>query len=324
MPPNRVHLIAHARPPRDDLRKLAFASASEYLHFVRAHIPRSLRLTARSRFFELDADEWHGGRRDDAARIRDLQEALDDPDTLALVAANGGSYLSRILPHLDFSPLARRRAPLWVLGFSELTPLVNFVARYACGRGLYWLCPNYLAWKVRPRAAALAAFTEFWRVLPEVLHGCVPGDTRHLVFGPLRGRWVAGKLRAGPVRLIGGCLAVLAAVLGGSHGQRLRPDGKWLFLEDIQEEPYRIDRHLAALKFAGWFDRIAGVLVGDFHTLTADTQPAVLELLRFHLPPRRRLPVVTTRDFGHVWPMVPVPVNRTLKLSVRGREVFIG
>ena len=130
-------------------------------------------------------------------------------------------------------------------------------------------------------------------------------------------------MTSGMVRLIGGCLAVLAAVLAGSVGRRLRPRNKWLFIEDIQEAPYRIDRHLAALKLAGWFDRIAGVLVGDFHTQEADTQNAVLELLRFHLPPERRLPIVTTRCFGHVWPLVPVPVNQPLRLSVRRREVVL-
>jgi muramoyltetrapeptide carboxypeptidase len=321
--PERVHVIAHAGPPRNDLRKLGFASAAEYLAFIRAHTPPPLRLTATARLFEAVEDEWHGGRRDDAARIRDLQAALHDPNTRAIVAANGGAYFARILPHVDFSPLARRRAPLWVLGFSELTTLVNLVASFRCGRGLYWLCPNYAAWKVRPLSAARAAFAEFWRLLPEVLAGRRP-EAEHLALGPIAGEWVAGRLRGGPVRLIGGCLAVLVAMLAGPLGRRLRPDGRWLFLEDIKEAPYRIDRHLAALKLAGWFERIAGLVVGDFHTGEADTQPAVLELLKYHLPRQRRLPVVRTRAFGHIWPPVPVPVNRPLRLAARGRQVTIG
>ncbi len=318
---DRVHVIAHAGPLRNDLAKLGFANGVDYIEFVRAHTPGDLRITCDPRFLEVVEEESRGGRRDDAARVRDLQGALNDPRTLAIVATNGGAYFSRILPDLDFSPLARRRTPLWALGFSELTSLVNLVASYRAGRGLYWLCPNYLVWKIQPRELARAAFAEFWQCLPEILGGDTPADAQHLSFGPLRGRRVAGRPQPGPVRLIGGCLAVLAALLTGPPGTRLRPDGKWLFLEDIQEVPYRIDRHLAALRFAGWFERIAGLLIGDFHTLEADTQSAVLELLKFHVPRGSRLPIVTTRDFGHVWPMRPVPLNCPVQLSVRGADV---
>ena len=321
--PDRVHVIAHAGPLRNDLRRLGFASADEYVEFVCRHTPPPLRVTCAKQFLEVQEEEWQGGRRDDAARIRDLQDAIDDPRTLAIIATNGGAYFTRILPHVDFSPLARRRRPLWALGFSEMTTLVNLIASYPCGRGLYWLCPNYIAWKIRPRETALAAFAEFWQVLPRVLNNQLPSSVRHLYFRAVRGRLVSGQIKEGTVRLIGGCLAVLAAVLSGPLGRRLRPDGKWLFLEDIQEPAYRIDRHLAALKFAGWFDRIAGVLVGDFQTKEADMQSAVLELLKFHVPPARELPIVTSRSFGHIWPIVPVPVNQPLSLTHDGREVLL-
>ena len=322
--PDRVHVIAHAVPPRNDIARLGFASVAEYLAFIRRHTAQPLRITCAPRFFEVEEDEWHSGRRDDRARVRDLQGAINDPCTLAIVATNGGAYFSRILPQVDFTPLAHRRQPLWVLGFSEMTTLVNLVARYRCGRGLYYLCPNYVGWKVRPLTAARAAFAEFWQLLPDLLAGRTPADARHLSFGPIRGELVAGRVASGRIRLIGGCLAVLAAVVSGRIGARLRPRGHWLFLEDIQEVPYRIDRHLAALKIAGWFDRIAGVLVGDFHAQEADTQGAVIDLLSFHLPRDRRIPIVTTRCFGHVWPMVPVPVNRPLPLTLTGSAVTIG
>jgi muramoyltetrapeptide carboxypeptidase len=282
-----------------------------------------LRLTYNRRLLVADEDEWHGGRSDDALRIRDLQSALADPQTLAIVASNGGGYFSRLLPHLDFTVLAKRRSPLWALGFSEMTTLVNHVASYPCGRGLYWLCPNWLAYRIHPAARARTALAEFSRVLPQVLAGGKPADVRHLDFGPIRGQCVRGKARSGTVRLIGGCLAVLASAIAGPLGRRLRPDGQWLILEDIKETPYRLDRFLAALKLAGWFERVAGVLLGDFRMMHADTQPAVVELLKYHLPARRNVPVVTTQSFGHVWPMVPVLLNRPVRMEVRGRAVRI-
>jgi muramoyltetrapeptide carboxypeptidase len=266
---------------------------------------------------------WHGGRADDAERVKDLQGALADRRTVAIVAASGGGYLTRILPHLKFDVLARRTTPLWALGFSEMSTFVNYIASFRCGRGLYWLCPNFLGWRLNPQEVARAALAEFWRVLPEIFAGRVPVDTQHLLFGPLVGQVVSGKARSGPVRLVGGCLAVLAAI-AGPLAKRIRPDGRWLLIEDIKEAPYRVDRHLAAFKLAGWFEKIAGVIVGDFHMMNEDTQPAVVELLKYHLPARRSVPIITTRSFGHVWPMVPVLLNRPLAMTVRGGSVTIG
>lgn len=319
---NRIHLLAHANPLGPDAARFGM-NLDQYFAFARRNLPKPLRITYNTKIMQAVEQERHGGRNDDAARIRDIQNALDDPRTLALVAVSGGAYFTRILPHLAFSGLARRRDPLWALGFSEMTTLVNLVASYRCGRGLYWLGPNFLGSQIRPVAKAVDALAEFWRTLPDVLANKTPGAAHHLAFGPIRGQLVAGQVRTGRVRLTGGCLAVLAAAITGPLGRRLRPDGKWLLLEDVKETPYRIDRHLAALKLAGWFERIAGLLIGDFRMLREDTQPAVLELLPYHLPSGHRVPVVTTRSFGHVWPLVPVLLNRPVRMDVRGRAVTV-
>ncbi|MBW7906683.1 MAG: LD-carboxypeptidase [Phycisphaerae bacterium] len=338
--PRRVHLLSAANPLGPDLARFGFESLDAYLAFIRAHLPGTLRLTASKAVLSAVEDVERGGRRDDARRIRDLQGALDDPGTLAIVASNGGAYFSRILPHVDFSALARRRTPLTVFGFSELTGLVNVVASYPAGRGVYWLCPNYLGWTIRPAARARAAFGEFWRRLPEFIEqagGPAPASLRgrassrqagspgapELEFdGRVRGRVAAGRVRSGPVRLVGGCISVLVALLTGPLAQRIRPERRWLAIEDVREVVYRLDRHLASLKHAGWFERLAGVLIGDFHTAAQpDQSAALLELLRFHAP--RRLPIVVTRSFGHVWPMTPLVLNRRLWLETRSAEVEI-
>jgi muramoyltetrapeptide carboxypeptidase len=322
-PPNRVHLIAHAGAPRKDIARFGFADADAYFAFIRQHLPAPLRLTFLRRCFEVEENEPRGGRHDDAARVRDLQNALDDPRTMAIVSASGGAYFTRILPHLDFSVLAGRATPLWALGFSEMTTLVNLVASYRGGRGLYWLCPNYLAWRVRPAERARVAFAEFWRGLPTVLGLPSPAQSSRSEGDSIWGELACGTARSGCVRLIGGCLSVLAAALTGPPMRRLRSHGRWLLIEDINETPCRIDRHLAALKIAGWFDRVAGVLVGDFHTQQVDQIWSVVEILKLHLPRERRLPIVTTHSVGHVRPMTPVELNRPLEMTVRGRDVTI-
>lgn len=324
MTPNRIHLIAHANPAAKDVKRFGFADTSVYFRFIREHLPAPLKLTYSRKLFGATEDQQRGGRRDDAARVRDLQGALDDPNTLAIVAVSGGAYFSRLLPHVDFSPLARRRAPLWALGFSEMTSLVNIVASYRAGRGLYWLCPNYLAWRIKPRSHAQAAFAEFWRTLPLIFENRPPDDTEHLTFGPITGRLARGSATSGPIRIVGGCLSVLAAILQGETGRRIKPDGRWLALEDVGEPPYRIDRYLATLKLAGWFDHIEGILLGDFHEKKDSQVKAVLELLKFHLPRDRNTPIVVSDSFGHTWPIAPLPINRRVKLTVRGRRVSIG
>lgn len=359
-PVPRVHLLAHANPLGKDLARFGLTGLDAYIELIRASLPRHWRLTFDRRILEAREDEQRGGRRDDRLRIADLQGALDDPATCAIVALSGGGWFGRILPHVDFSPLARRRRPLWALGFSELTGLVNLVASFRCGRGVYWLCPNYLAWKIRPAAAAREAFASFWHVLagwiedsqwprpPGLAHRSPPGgewglrrgagtgravshrhagadtlDLGTIATAPIRGRLASGQARSGPIRVLGGCLSVLAAFLPGPLARRLRPHGAWLAIEDIHEAPYRIDRHLSALKFAGWFEHLAGVLVGDFHTADEpDQRRAVREILRFHLPDTR-VPVVVTDGFGHRWPMTPLRINRTLTMTVHDGAVKI-
>lgn len=350
--PDRIHLLAHANPLARDITRFGFGELREYTEFITRQVPRGYRVTFSQRVFEAEEDVPRGGRRDDAERIRDLQHALDDPRTAAIVALAGGAYFGRILPHLKFDALKRRRAPLWVMGFSEMTTLVNIVASFPCGRGLYWLCPNYLAWKIDPPEAARAAFAEFWTMLPAVMgNGNARGDSvglsqpaatrgraaaadrsatapptgaarfRHLraVDAPIRGELVAGKITGRRARIIGGCLSVLTATLPGLRG--VRPAGAWLAIEDLKEEPYRIDRYLATLKLAGWFEKLAGVIVGDFHTASEDLQATVVEYLRFHLAKGSETPIVVTRDVGHVWPMSPLPINSAIRVFPEGRRV---
>lgn len=351
--PTRVHLISPANPVGKDVEQFGFGGIDAYVAAIRAALPAPYRLTFDPRLMHAVEDQNFGGRRDDALRIRDLQTAIDDPQTRAIVASSGGAYLSRILPHVDFSALARRRAPLWLFGFSELTNLVNVFGSYRCGRGVYWLCPNYLAWRVRSRVQARAAFAEFWGTLPQFWERDEPGPRRHdrgsaaghvpgavpfrergkggvqhareelaaLVHEPITLRVERGRPRSAVVRVLGGCLSVLTAMLAGPLAKRLDPRGRWLLIEDINEQPYRIDRHLAALKLAGWFGRLAGVIVADFHTRGENQSAAALELLPYHLPAGRPapLPVLATTEVGHVWPMKPMPINQPLRLVVRGR-----
>jgi muramoyltetrapeptide carboxypeptidase len=316
---NRIHLISPANPLGPDAQRFGF-DVNEFLAFAETHTPEGYRVTYTDKLMHIEEDSQGVGRSDDAARIRDLEGALKDERTLAIVATNGGAYLSRILSRIDYGPLTKRKSPVWLFGFSELSGLVNRVAAARAGRGVYWLCPTWLGWAIRPAEAARGALAEFWRTVPAVCHGERPDVHQHLDLGPITGDVARGPVKSGKIKVVGGCLAVLAASAGGALGKKIRPDGKWLVIEDIKEAPYRIDRHLAALTNAEWFEKVAGVLVGDFHLVNHDTQQAVVEQLKYHLPKGRKVPILTTRAVGHIWPMAPLVLNQSLELKVRGKR----
>ena len=314
--PNRIHLLAHANPVTLGVDRFEFPDVDAYLKCIRENLPGQYKLTYRRSILTAKEDDTRGGRRDDAARIADISAALSDPNTLALLATNGGKYFSRILPHIDFSPLTKRTQPIWVFGFSEMTNLVNIVASYRCGRGVYWFCPNFLAYRVRPPAAARQAFAEFWQNVPAYMG---QGEDNTGMWKPLDGKVLRGRPTSGSVRVLGGCLSVLAANLAGPLSKRMRPKGAWLAVEDVNEEIYRLDRLLATLKLGGWFEEISGLILGDFHFGRRDQVADVLQLLRFHVP--NELPIVQLPEVGHGWPLAPLGINQRLKLTVQGRKV---
>jgi muramoyltetrapeptide carboxypeptidase LdcA involved in peptidoglycan recycling len=326
-----IQLFAPANPVRKEIEALGYGDTRDLVRGVQNLVGPAYRVRAKPSLLEAEVDETRGGRRDDAARIRELNTLLADDDVRALVAIRGGAWLVRLLPHVDFSLLDRRRAPLAVFGFSEITPLSNLIGCHRKGYGYYYMTPGFprialARWgrlnikriagrELTGRAAerfavkwALAQlsdkFAEYWRDVCAILEGRAPRRA-------VKGRLVAGRLPArSEGTIIGGCMSLVTALTVGDFARPLKPRGKWIALEDLEEHPHRIDRQIAHLKIAGWFDRCAGVLIGDYHLGDEDQRDQVLEILRYHLPRGRSIPVVSTPDFGHTWPQAVLPIGR--------------
>ncbi|MBN1341479.1 MAG: LD-carboxypeptidase [Phycisphaerae bacterium] len=317
MKSNRVHLMAPGSPINpDDLRRLGLSGVDDLRGYIARLLGEEYRVTADARCLLAIEDDNAGGRTDDARRARDLQRALADDRVTALVALRGGAWLLRVLKRIDFDVLRRRRARLTVIGSSEVTPLVNVVAATRRGLGIHDVMPMFVLNAVRSKREAIRGFEDYWSDVGRMISG--QASRRLLV-----GRLLSGRLpRRSEARVVGGNLTLVAAMMGGAHARAARPRGRWLALEDVREKPERIDRMLAQLGAAGMFDRVEGVLLGDFHRGHEDLQDAVLELLRFHLP-SSRIPVVGRCNFGHLWPAAPLPLNRRLLLRCREDEVTI-
>ena len=316
-----IYLAAPASPCRRMLEALGCGGTAELRALVQGAVGADYRVEGEARFIEADEQDRDAGRSDDADRAAALQQQLADEQTVALVTLRGGAWLTRVLPRIDFSVLRRRRRRLALFGFSELTTLLNIAAEYPQAFCVHDLGPGFIRAGLRDAGRLTdeevdrrfrEEFAAFFRDVRDILEG--RGSCRRVT-----GTLVAGVLeRPCEARFIGGNLAVFTTLLGTPYQRAVDPAGRWLVLEDINESPERIDRRLAHLKLAGFFERCAGLLIGDFHDQEGDCAAAVEHLLLYHLPPGRNLPVLRTRDVGHIWPLAPLPLNVPIRLETDG------
>ena len=179
----------------------------------------------------------------DLTRARTLMELWADPEVKAVMAARGGYGCLRLLDLIDYDEMAR--TPKMMIGFSDITALL-LALHQRCG----------LASVHGPVVTSLGgADDETLEHFARLISGrsCFPRE-----LDP-DGVIVPGLAR-GP--LIGGNLTLLIDLLATPF----RPDfnGALLFIEDVGEVPYRLDRKLATLRLAGVLDEVAGLLIGDF------------------------------------------------------------
>jgi len=332
---DRVHLIAPAGVCGPFLTKLECDTPEALVAMVQRAIGPTFTVTADVELLAAMEDESRGGRTDDTGRAADIQAVLADDEVVALLAIRGGAWLTRILPHIDFSVLGARRRRVAVWGFSELTTLVNIVGHHPNGLGVYDMGPAFLAYGLRHYAqmarlegtpladddAAWARerlrpeFDAFHRNLGAMLHG--DGEAVEISARIERGAVPSGCSTAS---FVGGNLTVLSTLVGTPFEPAIDPDGKWLLLEDYNDKPERLDRFLSHLSLAGYFRRSAGVLLGDFHFGERDLLPTILAILDYHLPAGRSLPVLSTRQIGHTWPMTPLPVHTPAEVIVTDED----
>ena len=183
-------------------------------------------------------------------RIEDLHAMFADPEVRGIICVRGGYGTPQLLDGIDYELI--RKNPKMLLGYSDITGLhlaIHQKTGLVCFHGPTGLSP----------------FTEFsqnWfqRAIDNKPMGVVGNPTERNAFRPSHPlRTVKGGKARG--RLIGGNLSLVACLMGTPHEPDVR--GKIFFLEDIGEEPYRMDRMLQQLVLAGKFDQCAGVIIGE-------------------------------------------------------------
>jgi muramoyltetrapeptide carboxypeptidase len=231
----------------------------------------------------------------DEDRAADLVQAWCDPATRAVVCARGGSGAARIVDLLDWEAM-RAAGPRVLVGFSDVTVLHAAVANRLG-----------LATLFGPMAAS------------DVFAGEVPDSSsvdrlRATLFEPQTTRVLAdGGLRCevpGRVRgvLVGGTLALLANTVGTPEHRPAR--GGLAVLEDVAEPSYRIDSMLTQLLRTGWFDGVAGIVLGSWVGCGPDARDTVVERLA-----PLGVPLVSGLPFGHSVPQLTVPLGVEAELD---------
>ena len=187
---------------------------------------------------------------DDARRLDEWREAVADPDARAIFCARGGYGAMRLLPAIDPAPLLER--PKLLVGFSDVTALHAVLNR----AGLATVHGPVVTQLGRAPEDAVAH-------LEALLSGSAPRAGAWGVPAPGAGLVASRTIRPGRASgpLLGGTLALLAHLQGTPFAPRL--DGAILFVEDVGEQPYRIDRYLTQLRLAGVLDGVAGFALGQ-------------------------------------------------------------
>ncbi|MCW5635713.1 MAG: LD-carboxypeptidase [Rubrivivax sp.] len=249
----------------------------------------------------------------DDARLAAIHRVADEAPSVAM-ATRGGYGLTRLLDSIAWKKLARsvQRGTRWV-GLSDFTALqLGLLAHTGAGS---WAGPCALEGFGRTDAAGgvddvtAACFAEAMR-----------GELEAVGFrtdAGLDGLAVRGTLW-------GSNLAMLCSLLGTPHMPKVR--GGVLFVEDVNEHPYRIERMLLQLLQAGVLAAQKAVVLGAFDAWapSPNDRGYGLKTVVAHLRSRLKVPVLTGLPFGHVPTKVTLPVGARVTLAVQGRQAFIG
>lgn len=305
-PGDTVAIISPASPPAQEKIERAIARLEEQGFRVKVYGDLYRR--------------WGYLAGDDETRAEELMQAVADPEVAAVFPSRGGTGITRLLDVLDYTVF--RRHPKIIAGFSDITALHSAIQQQAGLVTFHAPHPN-------DGLGMLDGFTElsartFWRaVLGENYK-----DRKQVGYElplseeeRLRVRTFSGGKAQG--RLVGGNLALVCSVLGTAY--EFDMTGCILLLEDIGEQPYRVDRFLSQLRLTGKLDLLAGIILGQF----TDCEPAegkaslTLDEIFDHYFGNLGIPIVRDFPIGHTSDNATVPLGVEVELEADEKRLTI-
>lgn len=238
----------------------------------------------------------------DWLRATDFQEMLDNPSIKCIWAAKGGYGTVRIIDRIDFTKF--RKKPKWIAGFSDVTVLHSHINNM----GIETL---HSLMAVSAKSATPDAIETFRKALfGEKL------DYKISVNGHNRN----GKARG---EIVGGNLSVLYSIMGSKTQVDFK--GKILFIEDLDEYLYHIDRMMMNLKRNGWFDGVKAVIVGGMTEMNdndipwgKDAHQIIEDILKDY-----KFPVIYGFPAGHIKDNRALILGKTVSVDANDKEVTV-
>jgi len=230
----------------------------------------------------------------DAQRISDFQKMLDNPKIKAIWCARGGYGTVRIIDKLDFTEF--KKHPKWIIGYSDITVLHNHIHNFGI-ESLHATMPINVSENSEKSLASLKK--------------CLFSNTISYEIATSED----SKTGNSSGFLVGGNLSILFSLLGSPSD--INTDGKILFIEDLDEYLYHIDRMFMNLKRNGYFNNLKGLIVGAMSDMNDNTIPfgkTAKEII---------LDAVSEFDFPVVFDFPAGHINDNSAL-ILGRKVTLG
>ncbi|PQJ68835.1 S66 peptidase family protein [Polaribacter butkevichii] len=243
----------------------------------------------------------------DVERCQDFQDALDNPNIKAIWAARGGYGSVRILDLLDYTTFMEH--PKWIIGYSDITAFHNHIHNLGV-ETIHGMMASSLEEKPEEIIKTISSFknalfgTAISYKIPSSKYNRIPSS--EIIEG----------------QIVGGNLAILASMLGSKS--QLNTDGKVLFIEEIGEYKYSIDRMLQSLKRAGYFTNVSAVIIGNMSSIRKNSTKwgSTIEQLILDVVPED-IPVFFDFPAGHEADNRAMIFGRNIKLSVGNGQYFV-
>jgi len=232
----------------------------------------------------------------DEERLKDLQEALDRPSVRAILCARGGYGTVRLVDQIDWSGFSKH--PKWIIGFSDVTVLHSHIHTHLGIETLHATVPLNFS----------SGHKNSLITLRQALLGDLPAYTFD--------RSDSNRLGATTGTFVGGNLSLLCSLIGTPSD--IDTTGKILFLEEVSEYTYHIDRMLHQLDRSGKLKDLAGLVIGGLTDIKQGPNPmhADAERLISEIVTRYSYPVAFELDAGHQEPNLALYLGATCTLEI--------
>jgi len=246
--------------------------------------------------------EEHQFAASDEKRIEDFQQLLNNPNIKAIWCARGGYGTVRLIDKLDFSEF--KKHPKWIIGYSDITVLHNHIHNLGI-ETLHATMPinieNNSKQSIETLKKSLFGKNLFYEI---------PADEKN-------------KLGNATGELVGGNLSVLYSLLGSKSS--IKTKGKILFIEDLDEYLYHIDRMMINLKRNGYFSNLKGLIVGGMTNMHDNEIPfgKTAEEIILDIVSEYNFPVIFDFPAGHFDDNRALILGRKIELNVTPEKAML-